>query len=459
MSTKARFPWVNVWMIAFSAAGIWITVSGFLDAGSENRAPSFQDIAGWALLGVILLVAFWRLPKSLFSGEYDGEQMVMNDLGGLYLTAWRKLWRQRWILRLFGLVCLINILGGVIYSLAWHYFPEQLAATNGLSIGAYSGDSPFQYFAAMLRQALANSVYASIWHFFPSVGLDQSLVVAMLSFVATLFFIPAAWKWLRAMAGGSLDAREITVMRGLLTYLTVLSVAAIPALMMLLTQYHAGAANHWGRRVTPGLQSILSWPWSLAASVVIAPILIGGLAGSLRRITAQETVTAHTFLIDVVRFFTPLTRIFLVFWLFEAALGAPWFFVIGRDGVPGWPQTYSQFATLISTLIALLLMFAPYAVIVRGTGAWGSIRVGFRDWISHAGDVVSFVALGITFITVFLVLRDMVTVWVAPQSPLTMLTGAAGTLIYVLLAALMAVAVWEFYWRITQTEKAEAPAS
>ncbi|HUV04507.1 MAG TPA: hypothetical protein VMX94_05315, partial [Armatimonadota bacterium] len=166
---------------------------------------------------------------------------------------------------------------------------------------------------------------------------------------------------------------------------------------------------------------------------------------------------------DGARFFKPLVGVFLLYWFFTVRFGTVWLSEVRSHFLQEWLYPSLGFIALISTLGILLLMFAPYAVIVRGTGAWGSIRAGFRDWISHAGDVISFVALGITFVSVLLMLRDAVwaaaSVWLNKLSPLTMLTGAAGALISALLAAFMAVAVWEFYWRIAGTESAEDSAS
>ena len=462
MSTKTRFPWVNVWMIAFSAVGIWLTVSGFMGAGSENRAPSFRDIAGWVLLGVILLVAFWRLPKSLFGGEYDGEQMVMNDLGGLYLAAWRKLWRQKWILWLFGLVCLVSILGMLTDNLLTrHYLAERLAAMTSAA-AAPLGTSHFEWFVSQLRWRSAYDIYEAPAHFFPSLGLART-PIGQASFVL-LVLIPLAARRLRALEKGSAHAPELRFMRGLLGPLAIVSAAAIVALIICMVRTYAdfvaGGLRPSGPRVAEFVSSQI---WSAVLYVVIVPVLIGGLAGSLRRVASRGTVTADTFLTDGARFFKPLVGVFLLYWFFTVRFGTVWLSEVRSHFLQEWLYPSLGFIALISTLGILLLMFAPYAVIVRGTGAWGSIRAGFRDWISHAGDVISFVALGITFVSVLLMLRDAVwaaaSVWLNKLSPLTMLTGAAGALISALLAAFMAVAVWEFYWRIAGTESAEDSAS
>ncbi len=121
----------------------------------------------------------------------------------------------------------------------------------------------------------------------------------------------------------------------------------------------------------------------------------------------------------------------------------------------------------IWSLVGLVFMFAVYAPVIRGTGAWGSIRQGLADWFSHIGEVVSFVGLGFTFLMVPAAVLELskmllgINVWPSPFAAERWVRfGMSGIelLVSALLAAFAAVAVWEFYWRIGRAIGGETPA-
>lgn len=459
MNVWRRFAWVNVWMIGFGIAGLWLVRS--------EPVPA-------VVFAVVVLVGLLRLPVSLFYEPGEGARRNLNDLARLYLGAWKQLWRQRWILWIFGLVALLVILGGLIadYSAAVllsDQLDELRAEWSRGPVGSVTSMPIGDRLRLMLPGSLASSSMTVVGRFVPGTGFRLHPLGTPL--FALLLLASAGWLngRLKSLAREPEYAREARFIRTLIVPLAVVSVALAVVLprehwLMLREMAKDGARPY----SVPVL--VLSVGGLALLSLVVNGALIGALAGSLRRVAQSDRVTGDTFFRDSVRYFRPVAGVYLVLALIAAPIAIPTLLLPMGTTVVWSPSLTSLWMSLprIWGLVSLIFMFVVYAPVIRGTGAWGSIRQGLADWFSHIGEVVSFIALGFTFLMVPVVVLDLserllgINVWPSPFAAghwVRFAMSAVEALLVALLTAFMAVAVWEFYWRITQAGRSGPPAA
>jgi len=454
-----RFAWVNVWMIGFGTAGLWLVLS--------EPVPA-------VVFAVVVLVGLLRLPVSLFYGWGERGGSNLNDLARLYLDAWKQLWRQRWILWIFGLVALLMILAALMGEhfaavLLSDQLDELRAEWSRGPVGSVTSMPIGDRLRLMLPGSLASSSMTVVGRFVPGTGFRLHPLGTPL--FALLLLASAGWLngRLKSLARESEYAREARFIQTLIVPLAVVSVALAVVLprehwLMLREMAKDGARPY----SVPVL--VLSVGGLALLSLVVNGALIGALAGSLRRVAQSDRVTGDTFFRDSVRYFRPIAGVYLFLALVGVIVTIPTLLLTMGATVMRSPSSGSLWMSLprIWGLVSLIFMFVVYAPVIRGTGAWGSIRQGLADWFSHIGEVVSFVALGFTFLMVPVVVLDLserllgIRMWPSPFTAghwLTLAVSGIELLVWALLAAFMAVAVWEFYWRITQAGRSGPPAA
>ena len=122
-----KVPWLNIWMALAACLVIRATVFA-------------EDTSGWVrwsialvLPALTLVVAILRAPSLRLPCGRSG--LTLNDLGDVYLGAWRRLRRQKWILVVFGVFAAVSLAGSMVdeglYALVRNAQAQRSAGSGG----------------------------------------------------------------------------------------------------------------------------------------------------------------------------------------------------------------------------------------------------------------------------------------------------------------------------------------
>ena len=195
--------------------------------------------------------------------------------------------------------------------------------------------------------------------------------------------------------------------------------------------------------------------WVLAQALLNA-FIISGVIGSLKR--EDWRVTVESFLKASVSYFEPIAGLFFVMALVSFAFNATRILPHGFSSKTHLPtDAFVALQMPLTVITLLLMMLIPFAVVARNLGMWQGVKCGIRDWVLNAGSAISFIALGITFLVPVLVFEsalsrviDRITGWHGWTMPVY-------PAINIMLAAVMLLAVWEFYRLLTKEGAVEQP--
>jgi hypothetical protein len=435
--------WMSLWMVAFSVAGIasLIRQQGPWDQRYYRLTWFDWGVAILALvtIGMIGLLQVWS-PANL-----DERKLNLVRVSEAYRNAAISIVRQRWILLLFGIVGLVRVVGAACETALYH------AAGYGASArGMEQMSRPFSLssltdpLAAALHNTLARPtiLFPSC---LPHIGLSRSAGDMSLLCILMLALTAIMWPRLRVLQAEP----EYEAQARLAPLVTLpITIAAIGAVAFSIEMLYAIMSGRM-RQPPAGYMAVNAATMIVTDLfyAVVKGFLFGGLVGSLVRIARNEATNNNTFFRDAIRYFAPVAVIFLIV------------------SLPDWlrpavdPTVSLRAASLASIILFLqklcmlglpLLMLAPYAAVVHNTGWFESIRKGVNDWLSYAWDAVVFVAIGFTFcavargadLTLANVLRRDYGNWLYVPVLLPAMVINVG------LAALMTLAIWEFYKQI-----------
>jgi len=316
---------------------------------------------------------------------------------------------------------------------------------------------------------LMSAVSLSLGRFLPSTGLGTDGVAGFLPPVILLVLVIWLSRRLGTATYETQDARHAELIRKAL-FPVALASAACMILLAIQQVAFMSQATLSGFRPSTGLMvaSMVGGGIGIVLRALFTGAVIAGLGGSLLRMKLGETVTTGPFRQDVVRYLVPVTGVYLlltgVYFLFYVVEGIPAMVVLARSNYHStWPLAVGRAVQDFIDALYILAMFAPFAVIIRETGAWQGIKAGMRDWAAHAWDVICFAALGISFMSAVLTASNLCSSMlhgysldmdlVMPPLSVTWLRIAIDSTFRVLVSAVMAVAVWEFYWRISRSSE------
>jgi hypothetical protein len=449
MSWWKRSPWINLWMAGFSIAGIWLIASSI---ASHSHASLADEIIGIVIYVIVFSVAFWRLPSPLLPQPDETQLGGMGEIVDVYVRAWQKLWSEKWILRLFGVIALIGALDSLYGSWITGHF---MASRGGglyhpLSVGSY---------LTFLMSTLTNRTINS-WSFFHlTIGIRQSL--GMVAALALVILLTSSLKLKRRAIGlasdpqiGRTARRVASAMTPAMIVAVVISIWAGASSIIYIRSLHssAGPSSHW-------LMFVPSMLWYLLLNVFVRPLFFGGFLGSLQRSGRQEAVTVDSFLKDGITHLPSLFQYFLLLLIipFVYEIVPSLSFLLRPDGpYIGFPSYAWTFRRAFD-IFTLFLIFVPYVIVMSSCRLLPGMRSGLRLWFRKAGDVVSFLALGTTLVVTLLIVEDVtVHMMFAPLSPFLAIIGSIWAVITAALAAYMAVAVWELYRYISDDNASEA---
>ena len=437
-----RVPWVNLWMMAFGGVGIWIIADTFF---SMDSIYTFGRTVMTALviLGMVGLVGFVRLPLSFFYETGEPKMINLNDLAGIYLKAWKGLWRRKWIVLLFGLAAALNLTGGLTEAvLTKHY----LAAKAGEIW--HTNTTPFQNLPMVLPGSLPRIIVDTLSWFFPRTGLGSGTGVIVMIAVALLLVLPWLYSRLGRLRSDEEYARGARFVQLALVSCGIIALAVLvvvpPGFILSLQGLAAGTIPSSPIQAFTIAASV----WMLAQTLLNA-FIISGVIGSLKR--EDGRVTIDSFLKASVLHFRPVAGLLflmaLVSFAFEAAHIATWFS----------SKTYLPTDALMTletplTVITLLLMLVPFAMVVKNLPMWQGVKRGIREWVLNVGQVVSFIMLGVTFLVPILLVTTATGLLVPQVFAAITALAPVNVAIDMLLIALMLLAVWEFHQLISKGE-------
>jgi len=180
---KQKPLWLSLWMIAFAIIeGRLIILDMLLERSTS--APGFLLTSSWfwttaLILTTVLVAGLGQLPRALARDGRLAARLNLNHLARLYLDAWRRLWRRRWILVPFMAVALINALGIVAQQII---IGRYLRTAGGVSGLRYGPPSPLdigwgRWLQERLGQGLEHSTPTIVGWFLPRPGVSQTAEV------------------------------------------------------------------------------------------------------------------------------------------------------------------------------------------------------------------------------------------------------------------------------------------
>lgn len=443
-STK-RFAWINIWMMAFAVAGIWLV---WPRPENPERFRAMEAIA--PLVGVFV-IGFFRVPISFYYEAGKDSRPTLDDMARLYLQAWRQLWSQRWLLWVFGAVLALILLAAFA-----NMALQPARPTDRMEIPESEDRTNIVFSSPIVGPAVASTD----GHFIPSVGGtgggSAGVPILALALAGFLIYLSAYAKRLMDDPRYSSQAGLIRLLAAPIVLILVAAAVCTPIawerFLTLCSASYSGQGqpqSEWMLHVTLGLGA-----WLVV--LLLTAFLVSGVLGSLVRVKRNEAVTLDTFLRDVVRCFSPIAGFYLLLAVLSLAL---LLITSNPAGMNSGPAAVSLAVARVIRWLVVVLMFVPFAIVSHGLGALQGIGRGVRDWFSHGADSLSFVALGITFISIAEILKEIPSrvlyVYSNDHSYIWVLLGYVNAAILtatpILITAFMIVAVWEFYWRISRS--------
>lgn len=444
-----RFAWVNIWMMAFAVIGIWLVYPNW------HASAWFDTIRVAVPLMIVLLVGFLNMQKSLQHESGKHRWPNLEDTALLYVQAWKELWSHRWLVRVFGAV-LALILLAVLANMAMQ--PARPADRMGTPAG-------LEGIRMVFSMPIAGpAIASSIGDFLPGIGgIGAGTAGVPILALALIAFTVYLAIYSKRLIDDSECSRQAGFLRSLAAPLVMMLAAVAVGTPIAWTRFVAGfdrAGSGYGQPPSGWMLHLVLGLGSWLVVFLLTAFVVSGVLGSLARAKRNEVVTLDTFLRDVIRYSGPIAGFYLLF----AVLGIVFLPLMSSPGgmSAGLANVTMALAGAIQWL-TVLLMFVPSAIVLRDIGAFQGIRSGLRDWLSHWAEALSFVALGITFISVVDALKEIpsnvLRLYSNPQvfgwELLGYVNAAMLMTVRLLVTAFMMVAVWEFYWRISRSSAQE----
>lgn len=372
MKRVGKFSWINLWMILFSVSGIWLVVRA---AGMSHYAQIFPDvIVSLAILGVVLVVGLVDPFLCKTRVQEDDSNTALGDAGSIYSTAWR-LFRQRWFLLIYGVVAAIIVVGVTANLVLGHHFLPYTAQSDPQSRATlHHGAMSLRQMEYMLLSSVPPMVRSTLSMFFPRIGLSSTggILQALTAFAVLTLAIPVGKK-LKILSIDQEWAQHAGLLRAAWVVLVVTALAATVigvAVKMFADSMNSAEVRYW---VFYTLYHPAELAWVRVQTLVIVPLILGGIIGSLQRTAQAGKVTTETFLKDAARVFKRMAVFFILLWAAGLVLD-----------VPKW-----------------ILMLRNIRHQQGGLSVREGIMRSLRIWKDHTWMSVSFIALGVTIMTVF----------------------------------------------------------
>jgi hypothetical protein len=404
-------------MVAYGGAVLWPLFS------SQDRRVSQWDPVIVAIL--IAGVGAYALVMELKYQPEDRARSFLWEAIQPYAAAWSKLWRTKWLLWIYGTVVVVVATGNVFGSAIFAWLRRGQSAT-------YGDVSQLGFAARVLNDAWMSLPFWSwgvLHKFFPTiVRASWDPVFDVVALLLALSILPAVLRLRR-------DPEYAKKAGFFALCLAVFGVACLVSGAV----WMQGVCHYADRVRLPQAstaQMFTNAIAQIAAGTIFSAVLIGGILGSLFRDKKGDAVDRSTFLADAVKHFEPMAGIILI-----CALPALLSFL---TRIP-YLQVFGFVYAVLGTLLAPLLMFAPFAVAVQGANCWDAILRSVQVWKTTVWRTIPLIAIGAFFFALVSAPRWMLQFAVSKVSWLHVGMEPVYTLFSVVPNALILLAVWEFY--------------
>ncbi len=445
-------------------SGVWVMAIGLLMAAyggavlwgvyapARDGTMAFASIVTTRALGVVVLailiaaVGAYCFIRELVREPEDRTPSMLADAVQPYWSAWSRLWRTKWLLWVYGTIALVQALGSSAVSFLAYRYHQTIRQDQ---VGGVFGSGEISI--TQISNWLQGSLQGASWAFSSSLQLSKGAPLSVLA-----LFLVVWWALPRiSRLPGDESARSRA--KALSVCLVVAALAEIlwTALWLLMAQrlWVAQAESDLIQRLWPPLALT-----ELAVGVVVHAAVVGGVVGVLAYGSREDVKTA--FLRNSVRCFAPLA----IFWLIiSIACLVPTVMLQSSVGgrVSGTAEAVSIAAQALFGLLdlaILLLIFAPFAIVVGGRGPLEAMKHSAGLWKRLWPGSAGLVAVGaFLYGVVMLVLKLSSYLYKEPASlwPLSaFIVSAAGTL----LGLILLLALLEFYQaNATDREPSLAP--
>lgn len=409
---------ICVGMIVYGVAVLWYLI---------ERGGSLYDIGKCASALLIVIVGTVCLLRDVGGPADERTPSALGAALEPYVLAWRRLWRTKWLLWVFGVVAVIAISSAVAQLLIGRvFFGTQNAHLSSMFPNELSLLDRLHY----LLPDLLNGAWGE---FVPGLYLSADMPGYV---AATAVMVILVLPNLPRVRREPECAGKVSFLAACMI-LAVL--AGIVALLDWLTVLHQASQMNQADRIAAAMGPPRFWTLFVISALVVAMVavaaFVGAVLGSLARSSRGGQVTRRTLLIDAVRCFQPLAAFYVLYSILMFLPSLPIYLGRHQSWTPGLPVV----------LLAVPFMFAPLGVAAHGLGFGGSIWHSLEVWGRTWSRTFSFIAVG-TFLFALAMLPVRVLPWLAPgDSPLAIPVSAVATLINVVASALILLAVWEFY--------------
>jgi hypothetical protein len=444
-------------MMVFSILGLLVVYKQQQPYGWDMLWPRhFMQILLYAL---IFAVGLFRMSPS----RSGGKKLSFGAMLLLYKDSWEQLWRHKWILWLFGGWGFLNLAGSLAqYSITSRAIESRralLASRFGSHLGidwaraldaipgaAYRRWGPWFSAQAGPGGFILAGVFllvAAIWLHRRLTRLRSEPQYASGAGWLQALLLPIAISWIGAAVG--VVEMQMALYRSMIASTRTFTVAnpLASGAAMMPQIVGPGSAVFGGKRnlimdFLPMFESIYL--------IFLAGVLFAGLAGSLKRLRSSQPVTVDSFVKSVVVFWRPLVGVSLLLALAEYS-----FLIVPYLGVPFLDRhvfgPYREWGGLAWNFFVPALMLVPFAVVIYGAGAFRAIGLGLRDFFSNTWDAVSFIALGLTIVSIPIFCQELLRQVARLHSGFATYAAVAtgSTAITVLTTAFVSVAIWGFY--------------
>lgn len=417
---------VSAGMAAYGVAVIWEQML------ERQRYIRFTPDIGSLLVAVLIGgIGIAALIFELQRQPGDRRPHLLGAAVESFARAWRLFWKTKWLIWVFGSLAAIGVVGGIIQG-ATQYWMMAARFSNGSSESTGSSGMP------VAQQILSGLPLWGRWalsELVPRVSVAGETTILPLVVIALLFWLLPRVARLRGDPACAGKVGFFTACAVLLACISALSsVDSAVTTMRFISFCHqpstAGAASMLQPSVWHRLDIMAA---ALIGDAIFCAMLMGGIVGGLVRSRKGDAVSPDSFLRDSVLYFEPLTWIYIVYW---ALAQLPHTLAI--------VQAPAAMFWLPVPILALLLLYAPFAPVTRRAGFAGALEHSIKSWRSAFWATVRLVAVGSFVFALsrvpvyslgFLTKASWLTI---PLSPVYALIGVA-------IRALITLAVWEFY--------------
>ncbi|MHB1000999.1 MAG: hypothetical protein ACYC27_17290 [Armatimonadota bacterium] len=445
MNDAKKIPWLNIWMLVFAAFGLWLT---FI------QPRTWYEFAVVAILLLsIAIIAIRSLPGSNGTDEVKTHRyIVLTEIGGIYLTAWKQLWGQKWLRLFFGILFMVMLLGGLLEHILLYYY-----------VGSHAADlmpdvikNPQRMDSLRFMSLFLDSMIYVLREFNSFIQIPGTMGSSIIAYITLAVVAIIIYPGLKKLYDDPEYSKGAHVIRSIIIPFIIISLT-LAALMLIAAIRQFSALGNMSNMhdVIPKSLSILTIIGAALFIFLADSAVFSGFVGSLVRMSRREAVNIDTFIKDIIGYIKPVALLYLLLFVLLFIVSGPYSInVIALAG--GKSSTSLSGLTfliirILNALVYIALMFAPFAIVCKMQGVKQGIKDGLMALRKNIGEVTVFIALGLTFLTTVEMSKRILGI-ILPGNAYTnqmnsLISGIYTIVVTVIVTAVMVLAIWNLYLR------------